>query len=88
MDYTAAHLFEQMQAQLEERGGTVAVHGNALQPCMTGVISSAIWRSWVSLVKAGVMVSETLDSALEWMEERILEVSGGWKKDDELAVGC
>jgi SulP family sulfate permease len=31
----------------------------------------------------GVMISETLDSALEWMEERILEASGITQKGEE-----
>jgi sulfate permease, SulP family len=82
MDYTAAHLFEQMQVQLEERGGRLLFTGmpSALHDqrdferylAQLGVVS-----------EGGVIVSETLDSALEWMEERILEASGAWKENDE-----
>lgn len=82
MDYTAAHLFEQMQVQLNERGGRLLFTGmpSALHDqrdferylAQLGVVS-----------EGGVMVSETLDSALEWMEERILEASGVWEKNDE-----
>ena len=82
MDYTAAHLFEQMQVQLEERGGRLLFTGmpSALHDqrdferylAQLGVVS-----------EGGVIVSETLDSALEWMEERILEASGVWKENDE-----
>ncbi|MBN1102664.1 MAG: SLC26A/SulP transporter family protein [Deltaproteobacteria bacterium] len=82
MDYTAAHLFEQMQVQLNERGGRLLFTGmpSALHDqrdferylAQLGVVS-----------EGGVMVSKTLDSALEWMEERILESSGAWEKSDE-----
>jgi SulP family sulfate permease len=34
--------------------------------------------------EGGIMISETLDSALEWMEDRILETADAtWKKYDE-----
>ena len=83
MDYTAAHLFEQMQVRLEERGGRLLFTGmpSALHDrrdferylAQLGVVSEG----------GGVIVSETLDGGLEWMEDRILESSGKWKKDDE-----
>ena len=35
----------------------------------------------------GVMISETLDGALEWMEERILEIEGVGRPDEEMILG-
>ena len=74
MDYTAAHLFEQMQVQLEERGGRLLFTGMA-----TGLHDQRDFERYLAQLGVvrqgggGVMVSETLDSALEWMEDRILE---------------
>jgi SulP family sulfate permease len=74
MDYTAAHLFEQMQAQLEERGGRLLFTGMA-----TGLHDQRDFEGYLAQLGVvrqgggGVMVSETLDNALEWMEDRILE---------------
>jgi SulP family sulfate permease len=74
MDYTAAHLFEQMQAQLEERGGRLLFTGMA-----TGLHDQRDFEGYLAQLGVvrqgggGIMVSETLDSALEWMEDRILE---------------
>ncbi len=75
MDYTAAHLFEQMQAQLEERGGRLLFTGMA-----TGLHDQRDFEGYLAQLGVvrqgggGIMVSETLDNALEWMEDRILEV--------------
>jgi len=74
MDYTAAHLFEQMQVQLEERSGRLLFTGMA-----TGLHDQRDFERYLAQLGVvrqgggGVMVSETLDSALEWMEDRILE---------------
>jgi SulP family sulfate permease len=76
MDYTAAHLFQQMHAQLSESGGRLLFCG----------VPSVLLRQWdleksvsgqsAPGVAGGVMVSETLDGALEWMEEHILKAAG------------
>jgi len=81
MDFTAAHLFEQMQVQLAERRGRLLFTG------MPSVLHDRRdferYLAQLGVVsEGGIMVSETLDSALEWMEERILEAFS-WKKDDE-----
>ncbi|MBF8295966.1 MAG: sulfate transporter [Bacteroidetes bacterium] len=83
MDYTAAHLFEQMHAQLAEHGGQLLFSGMP-----SGLLDErhfAHYLTQLGVVKegAGVMISETLDGALEWMEERILEIAGPGKKDEE-----
>lgn len=82
MDYTAMHLFQQMHAQLSERGGQLLFSG----------MPSALLHQWdlaedlgrlAAGEGGGVMVSETLDGALEWMEERILEGAGVKKEGRE-----
>jgi len=82
MDYTAAHLFEQMQAQLEERGGRLLFTG------MTAGLHDQLdferYLAQMGVVReggGGVMISETLDSALEWMEDHILEAYNMLQED-------
>lgn len=76
IDYTAVHLFEQMHAQLAERGGQLLFSGMP-----SGVLKQQDFESYLKqmgLVREGdgVMITETRDAALEWMEERILELAG------------
>ena len=44
MDYTAAHLFEQMKERLEERGAGCS-SAACLRGCLPATISNATWRS-------------------------------------------
>jgi SulP family sulfate permease len=83
MDYTAAHLFEQMQAQLEERGGRLLFTG--MPSALYDQRDFERYLAQLGVVRegGGVMISETLDSALEWMEERILEASNMAREDSE-----
>lgn len=83
MDYTAAHLFEQMHTQLAERSGQLLMSGMP-----SGVLDERNFEHYLGklgVVKegAGVMISETLDGALEWMEQKILEASGIPEEDEE-----
>jgi len=80
MDYTAAHLFEQMQAQLEERGGRLLFTG--MPSALLDQRDFERYLAQLGVVRegGGIMISETLDGALEWMEERILEASNMVKK--------
>jgi SulP family sulfate permease len=82
VDYTAAHLFEQMQAMLEERGGRLLFSG--MPSALLDRRDFQRYLSQMGVVRegGGVIVSETLDGALEWMEDRILEAAGIHKKDD------
>ena len=86
MDYTAAHLFEQMQVQLEERGGRLLFTGMPSALHDQRDFERYLAELGVVRESGGVMVYETLDGALEWMEERILEASGLEKKDDEILL--
>jgi len=83
IDYTAVHLFEQMHAQLAERGGRLLFSGMP-----SGLLEQRDFERYLAqmgLVRegAGVMISETQDSALEWMEERILEAAGVTEADQK-----
>jgi SulP family sulfate permease len=83
MDYTAAHMFEQMHAQLAERGGQLVFSGMP-----SGLLDERNFEHYLTQLgvvkeESGVMISETLDGALEWMEERILENAGIQKYAEE-----
>jgi len=83
LDYTAVHIFEQMHAQLAERGGQLIFSGMP-----SGILEQRDFERYLAhmgLVReaGGVMISETQDSALEWMEERILESAGHVGNDEE-----
>ena len=83
MDYTAAHLFEQMQVQLEERGGRLLFTG--MPSALHDQRDFERYLAQLGVVRegGGIMISETLDEALEWMEERILEASSMVRKGGE-----
>jgi len=83
IDYTAVHLFDQMHAQLAERGGQLLFSGMP-----SGLLEQRDFGRYLAqmgLVREGdgVMITETQDSALEWMEERILEAAGYLRNDEE-----
>jgi SulP family sulfate permease len=83
IDYTAVHLFEQMHSQLAERGGQLLFSGMP-----SGLFEQRDFERYLDqmgLVREGdgVMIAETQDSALEWMEERILEAAGYIGSDEE-----
>lgn len=83
LDYSAVHLFEQMHAQLAERGGQLLFSGMP-----SGVLEQRDFERYLAqmgLVREGdgVMITETRDSALEWMEERILEAAGYIRTGEE-----
>lgn len=83
MDYTAAHLFEQMNGRLKERGGQLLFSGMP-----SGLLDERNFEHYLQQLGVvreggGVMISETLDGALEWMEDRILEHAGRSRLDEE-----
>jgi SulP family sulfate permease len=83
IDYTAVHLFEQMHSQLSERGGRLLFSGMP-----SGILEQRDFERYLAemgLVRGenGVMITETQDGALEWMEERILEAAGHIRNDEE-----
>jgi SulP family sulfate permease len=82
VDYTAAHLFDQLQARLEEKGGRLLFCGMP-----SALLDHRDFQAYLSQVgvvgKQGVVVADTLDGALEWMEERLLEEAGVKARRDE-----
>ncbi len=83
LDYTAAHLFEQMHAQLAERGGQLLFSGMPSDLLEERKFEHYLLQLGVVGEGGGVMIAETLDGALEWIEERILETMGAPKKRAE-----
>ncbi|MBN1625368.1 MAG: SLC26A/SulP transporter family protein [Deltaproteobacteria bacterium] len=86
MDYTAAHLFEEMQDILEEHRGRLLFTGMP-----SGLHDSRNFEGYLAqlgIVRegCGIIISQTMDSALEWMEDRILEEFNVVKKTDELPI--
>jgi SulP family sulfate permease len=81
MDFTAAHLFEQMKERLQERNGELL---------FSGMPSSLPSRQDIEHYMAklgldsggGIRIFETRDSAIEWMEEKVLG-SAGWVPEEE-----
>jgi SulP family sulfate permease len=76
MDFTAARLFLQMQERLRGRDGSLL---------FSGLPGSGIesYMSHLNLIGSndGIRIFETRDSALEWMEDRILETAG-WTRPE------
>ncbi len=88
VDYTAAHLFDQLQARLEERGGRLLFSG--MPSALRDRRDIQGYLAQMGVVReGGVFVSDTLDGALEWMEDRLLEEAGVRRRDEEhpLAAG-
>jgi SulP family sulfate permease len=81
MDFTAAHLFEQMRYRLAERGGGLLICGMPSGGAQRQDIERYLAQLGV-LAAGGVQVFVTRDGALEWMEDRILE-SAGWVSHDD-----
>jgi sulfate permease, SulP family len=76
MDFSAAHLLEQMQAQLAERGGRLLFSGMPSAVLDRRDFEHDLKRVGALREDGGAVVSETLDGALEWIEERLLEDAG------------
>ena len=81
MDYTAGHLLDQMRQRLRERGGELLFSGMPSHLPSRQDIES--YMAELGLVQGdGMRVFETRDSAIEWMEDRILEAQG-WEPPSE-----
>ena len=73
MDYTAMHLFGQMRERLHDRGGELLFSGMP-----TSLPTHRDIEAYLDKLHGAERrtVFDTLDGALEWMEERILEQAG------------
>ncbi len=75
MDYTAVHLFLQMQERMHDAGGQVLFSGMPSKVATHQDIEHYI--SQLGLFGTSrIMLFETRDAAVEWMEERVLERAG------------
>ena len=81
MDYTAGHLLEQMRERLRERGGELLFSGMPSHLPSRQDIES--YMKELGLVQGDSQrIFDTRDSAIEWMEDRILEAQG-WEPPSE-----
>lgn len=83
IDYTAAHLFDLIQAQLTERSGKLLLTDISSARHPGRDFKKYLIHLGVIRDGSGVMICETLEDALEWMEDQILEAAGVRKTDDE-----
>ncbi len=84
MDYTAAHLFKQMQDRLQERGGELMFSGMPSSlPNSRDLHEYMIRVGLVGERGRDISIFETRDEALEWMENRILAESGLTSEADD-----
>ena len=83
LDYTAAHLFDLMHTQLAERDGQLLFSGMPSTLIKERNFEQYLAQLGLIGQQGGVMITETLDSALEWMEEKILEDAGLSKEREE-----
>ena len=83
IDYTAVHLFDQMNAQLTERGGRLLFSG--MPSALLDQRDFERYLAQMGIVREGdgVMIAETRESALEWMEQQILDRAGAASRADE-----
>ncbi len=84
MDFTAAHLLEQMKERLQERGGELLFSG--MPSSLPTHYDIENYLAELGLVRAhgGIRIFDTRDGAIQWMEERLLEAAG-WKPHDQTA---
>ena len=82
MDFTAAHLFEQMKGRMADSGGELLLSSMPSGLARSGDIEG--YLAQLGLVRGGhgIRLFDTRDSAIEWIEDHILEVHG-WTDEDE-----
>ena len=88
MDFTAAHLIEQMRERLQERGGELLFSGMPSSLPTRQDIEHYMQQLGLTH-RGGIRIFDTRDGAIEWMEDRILEAAG-WAAEEEeqpLALG-
>lgn len=76
LDYTAFHLLERIHEQLAEKNGNLLFSGMPSQLYKQRDFERYLSQLGLVNKANGVLVFETFDSALEWMEESILKEQG------------
>jgi len=88
VDFTAAHMLEQFEALLAERGAHL-VFSSLPRSCPADKIWKATSTTWASCAPAkNVKIFSTLDDALEWTEDRTLERSSPSRRRGMPAPGA
>ena len=86
MDFTAVHLFEQMRGRLLERKGELIFSGMPSSVPTRQDIADYMRQLGLASSQVGARVFATRDSAIEWMEGRILDAAGVAPEQDERAL--
>ena len=89
MDFTAAHLFQQMRDRLQARAGELLFSGMPSSLPTRQDIAHYMEELGLASNQEGIRIFETHDSALEWMEDHILAAAGWVPPAEErpLALG-
>jgi hypothetical protein len=90
MDYTSVHLLQQMHRQLAERSGCLLFSGMPSAVMERRDFETYLKnRGLITATDKSVLIFETLDSALDWMEEKILSAHGRGmaRKETPLELG-
>ena len=86
IDYTAAHVFEQIEVRLTERGGQLLFSG--LPATLPHHRDMERYLAEMGLVRAGAgVIHPTLDDGLEWLEEQCLAAAGARPEGVDTALG-
>jgi len=87
VDFTAAHMLEQIETMLTERGGRLIL-SNIPASLPTGQdVQAYLGQLGVHRSARSALVLETLDDALEWTEDRILDEQGIVTGAEETPLG-
>ncbi len=86
MDFTAAHLFEQMKARVSDSGGELLFSSMPSGLARSGDIEGYLAQLGLVRGGKGIRLFETRDSAIEWMEDRVLEAHGSMEEDEGAAL--
>ncbi len=83
MDYTAAHLLQMMQSQLEERDGRLLFSGMPSGLHDQRNFETYLEQLGVIQQAGGIMVFENRNDALVWIESQLLETCGVFRPAEE-----
>jgi SulP family sulfate permease len=81
MDFTAVHLFEQMQERLFEHGGGLLLCGMPSGLPTRSDIAGYLAQIGLIGAQGNDRIFDTQDAAIQWMEEQILD-RAGWRAPD------
>ncbi|MFA6094236.1 MAG: SulP family inorganic anion transporter [Elusimicrobiota bacterium] len=86
LDFTAAHLFQQIEERLRERGGHLLL--SSLPASLPSGQDLKAYFDEIGLVtpKRGAKIFDGLDDALAWSEDRVLEDAHGGRRGAERAL--